>query len=129
MRTLVLVTLLATSLATCGLADLTVTDHGFTGWWSIGGDVKAQGIAFDVDSTFKLGDLPLIEKVNYLGLNLDQIPFYYDFLAGATDEGQVGLLGIGLSLNVGANGFKAKAGVALYTNGKAGLYVGIGLKF
>ncbi len=128
MRTLVLATLLAT-LATCALADFQVGDHTWSGYWSVGGDIKTQGVAYDISTGYTVADIPLIEKVNCFGLNLEKIEFHYDFLLGVTDEGQQAVLGAGLSLNVGDGHFHAKAGLGIDTDSRVFGYVGIGLSF
>ncbi len=128
-RFILLVWLLLAIGTSVSLADFQVGDHTWSGYWSVGGDIKTQGVAYDIDTGYTVADFPLVEKVNHFGLNLEKIEFHYDFLLGVTDEGQEAVLGAGLSLNVCDGHFHAKAGLGIDTDSRVFGYVGIGLKF
>lgn len=113
--------------------SVNVTPNGFSAFWSVGGQ-EAVGVAYDFDTSYKLGDVPVLgEWVMLPNLGLEKCPIYFDVLLGEesleSEPGEKTLVGAELSVNLGDAHFKFKAGLALYSTGDPGLYAGVSVRF
>ena len=113
-------------LALLAIAQAARSDEtAWSGWWTVGDLDAAQGLAYGVDSGHVVGDLPFAgETIRHLGLGLEDTAIWYDLLLGTDEEGKVGVVGVGVSLNLGDEFIQLKAGFGVLSSGGAGFYLG-----